>query len=73
MSLKDQVLPLVEAEVKSLIVGHSDEMVEALVKEVESLIPGSIDDMLLEPLKPKIEAIVKEQLLKLADKISPAV
>ena len=70
MGLKEDLLKVVEAEVKKQVEEHCGELVAAVLAKIEEAIPGGLDNAVLEALKPQLSEIAKAQLLKLADKIS---
>jgi hypothetical protein len=69
----DKGADMLEPAVKALIEKHSKEVVDKLLDQVKVLIPGPYDDMAVEAAKPKLEQLAHDELMKLADKISPRV
>lgn len=73
MGLKEEGVDAAEIAVKAALNEKCDAIVAATLEEVKKMIPGQWDDALLESMKSNIQSVVKAELLKLAEKISPRV
>lgn len=71
--LLESLAPQAELLVKGLIEKHSDALVAKAVDALAKAIPGKLDDVALAAALPKVQAEVKEEALKLADKMSDQV
>jgi hypothetical protein len=69
----DKGADLLEPQVKAYIEKNSDKIVELFVEKLKQLIPGHYEDAPLALAMPKLKEMGKEEMLKLADKISPRV
>lgn len=70
MNLGDQIKAVVEAQVKAVVEKECDKVVDALLQKIIDLREGGIEDAVVLAMKPKLQPLVKAELLKLADKIS---
>lgn len=64
-----EVLAAVEIAVEKAVAEKAEVIVEKVIEALAKAIPGQLDDMLLQTVKPQAQALVKAELLKLADKI----
>lgn len=68
MDLKP-ILSLLEQAVKAEIEKGLDQQVDLVLQKLAEIIPGKIDDMVIAQVSPAVKKAVKEELLKLVDKI----
>jgi len=73
MGIKEDILKLIEVQLKAAVESHSDSTADLLLNKLKEAIPGQIDDAIIEAAKPQLKAAVKAELLKLVDKISAEV
>lgn len=71
--MKEEILKQLELALENLINYKCDLAVEMAVVKLQELIPGKLDDLALEAIKPKLKEVMKDILLKQAEKISPLV
>jgi hypothetical protein len=74
MTLKEQVLVAVEIAAKKMINDKADGVIDMELKAIEKLVEKyPVVIAAIESAKAKIDEVVKAELLKLADHISPNV
>ena len=71
--MKEEILKQLELAIEKLINDKCDLAVDAGLNKLMEVIPGKIDDVMIEAAKPKIKEVMKAELLKQAEKISPLV
>lgn len=70
MNLGEQILEMVEEQVKSAVDQQAEPLMNALLDQLAKVIPGGIDDAIIAGAKPVILPVVKAELMKLAEKIN---